>query len=205
VTETTSVAAEDPVRAQLLEAAGRVFARKGFAGTKIQDIVREAGLSTGAVYGRFASKDELLREAVTAMSARVGHLGDGGRRVADLIRRGATLTDAALSADEAVRLEAFVAARREPDVAAALAEAQAGWREAIQPLVDAAVVDGTVAGDVDPEAVLFFVRTLNLGLLLQRAAGITRPEPSSWAALVDRIVASFGDHNPNPLQGDASA
>jgi AcrR family transcriptional regulator len=201
VTE-TSVAA-DPVRVQLLEAAARVFARKGFAGTKIQDIVREAGLSTGAVYGRFASKDELLREAVTAMSARVGHLGDGGRRVADLIRRGASLTDAPLSADEAVRLEAFVAARREPDVAAALAEAQAGWRAAIQPLVDAAAGDGTVAADVDPEAVLFFVRTLNLGLLLQRAAGITRPDPEAWKQLVDRIVASFGD--PNLTPGDASA
>jgi TetR/AcrR family transcriptional regulator, repressor for uid operon len=190
---TDASVAADPVRVQLLEAAARVFARKGFAGTKIQDIVREAGLSTGAVYGRFASKDELLREAVTAMSARVGHLGDGGQRVAELIRRGATLTDAPLSADEAVRLEAFVAARREADVAAALAEAQAVWREAIQPLVDAAVADGTVAGDVDPEAVLFFVRTLNLGLLLQRAAAIAPPDPESWRQLVDRIVASFGE------------
>ena len=195
--------AADPVRAQLLEAAARVFARKGFAGTKIQDIVREAGLSTGAVYGRFASKDELLREAVTAMSARVGHLGDSGRRVADLIRRGASLTDAPLTADEAVRLEAFVAARREPDVAAALGEAQVRWREAIQPLVDAAAGDGTVAADVDPEAVLFFVRTLNLGLLLQRAAGSTRPDDAAWSQLVDRIVASFGD--PTPSSGDPSA
>jgi AcrR family transcriptional regulator len=44
---------DDPVRSRLLAAAARVFARQGYEGTKIMDVVREAGLSTGAVYGRF--------------------------------------------------------------------------------------------------------------------------------------------------------
>ena len=38
----------DPLRDQLLEAAGRVFATKGYDGTKIMDIVKAAGLSSGA-------------------------------------------------------------------------------------------------------------------------------------------------------------
>ncbi len=50
--------------AQLLDAAAQVFASKGYDGTKIMDIVKAAGLSSGAVYGRFASKDELLMEAI---------------------------------------------------------------------------------------------------------------------------------------------
>ena len=56
--------AEDPLRIQLLDAAAKVFASKGYYGTKIMDIVKAAGLSSGAVYGRFASKDELLMEAI---------------------------------------------------------------------------------------------------------------------------------------------
>ncbi len=56
----------DPLRDQLLEAAGRVFASKGYDGTKIMDIVKESGLSSGAVYGRFTSKDDLLLAAVIA-------------------------------------------------------------------------------------------------------------------------------------------
>ena len=187
---------DDPLREQLLDAAARVFARQGYAGTKIQDIVREAGLSTGAVYGRFRSKDELLREAVIRRSNRVASLGHlKGIRVADLIQRGAALSNKPLTDDEAVRLEAFVTARREPDVAAAVEEAQSAWRAAIQPLVDAALEDGTVAADVDPQAVLYFVRTMHLGLLLQRAAGLPAPEESSWRYLVGRMVASFGDPN----------
>jgi AcrR family transcriptional regulator len=186
--------AEDPLRTQLLEAAARVFSAKGYAGTKIHDIVREAGLSTGAVYGRFRSKDELLREAVVSHAQRFSHLGiPRDVRVAELILRLAALSDAPLRDAEAVRLEAFVAARREPEVAAAVDEAQRQWRSAVQPLVDAALADGTVAAGVDPEAVLFFVRTMALGLLLQRGAGITGPDPAGWDALVHRMVASFGD------------
>lgn len=197
---------DDPLRAQLLDAAARVFARQGYSGTRIQDIVRESGLSTGAAYGRFRSKDHLLREAVIARTGRVAHLGNtAGGRVADLIQRAARLSGDPLTDDEAVRLEAFVTSRREPDVAEAVAEAQAGWRSAIQPVVDAAVADGTVAADVDPEAVLYFVRTLHLGLLLQRAAGISGPDPDSWAELVHRIVASFGDPDRTPDPEGTSA
>jgi AcrR family transcriptional regulator len=186
--------AEDPLRTQLLEAAARVFAAKGYSGTKIGDIVREAGLSTGAVYGRFRSKDELLREAVIGQASRYSHLGaPKGWRVAELIQRLAAISDAPLNDAEAVRLEAFVTARREPDVAAAVREAQQHWRTTVQPLVDAALADGTVAEGVDPEAVLFFVRTMALGLLVQRGAGVVAPDPASWDALVQRIVASFGD------------
>jgi AcrR family transcriptional regulator len=184
---------EDPLRAQLLDAAARVFARQGYDGTKIQDIVREAGLSTGAVYGRFRSKHELLREAVVRRAATAIRLGaDGIDRVADLITRLASINTAPLTDAEAVRLEAYVAARREPEVATALGEAHAQYRAAVRPLVKAAVADGTVAPDVDPEAVLYLVRTLHLGLLLQRGAGIPAPDAAGWDELVNRIVASFG-------------
>src|SRR5581483_146523 len=146
--------------------------------------------------GRFRSKDELLREAVIRRSNRVADLGHfKDIRVAELIRRGAALSRKPLTDDEAVRLEAFVTARREPDVAAAVKEAQENWRDRIQPLVDAAVADGTVAAGVDPEAVLYFVRTMRLGLLLQRAAGLPAPDASAWRDLVTRMVASFGDPN----------
>lgn len=185
---------DDPLRAQLLDAARRVFARQGYDGSRIGDIVREAGLSTGAVYGRFRSKGELLREAVVGHAATGARLGESTQRVSDLIVRAAAWSDAPLSLDEAVRLEAHVAARREPEVARALEEAQECWRQSIEPLVQHALADGTVAPDMDPEAVLAFTRTLALGLLLQRAAGTKAPDPTSWNELIGRVVASFGSH-----------
>jgi AcrR family transcriptional regulator len=196
-----SLQEDDALREQLLDAAARVFAQKGYAGTKIQDIVREAGLSTGAVYGRFGSKHELLREAVVRRTANVVRFGtDGVERVADLITRLAGVHGAPLTDVEAVRLEAYVAARREAEVAEAIADAHARWRAAVQPLVDAALADGTVAADVDPEALLYFLRTVHLGLLLQRGAAVVAPDADAWHALISRIVASFGagDQRSNP-------
>ena len=58
--------------------------------SKIMDIVRESGLSTGAVYGRFRSKNDLLREAIVTASAGVARLGtEDVDRVGDLIAAGA--------------------------------------------------------------------------------------------------------------------
>jgi AcrR family transcriptional regulator len=183
----------DELRERLLRAAAAVFARQGYDGTKIMDVVRESGLSTGAVYGRFRSKNDLLREAVVSRASRAARLGtEGVQRVADLIAGGVAHPSAPLGDPEALRLEAYVTARREPEVAEALAEANRRWREALAPLVDAASRDGTVADDVDPEAVLFLVRILNLGLLLHRGSGLASPDEGSWQALVARIVASFG-------------
>jgi TetR/AcrR family transcriptional regulator, fatty acid metabolism regulator protein len=45
----------------LLEAAVRVFARKGFHAARVGDIAAEAGVAHGLLYHYFKSKDELLK------------------------------------------------------------------------------------------------------------------------------------------------
>src|SRR5580698_1667629 len=50
----------DARRDQILNAARRCFLRDGFHGTSMQDLFAEAGLSSGAVYRYFASKDDLI-------------------------------------------------------------------------------------------------------------------------------------------------
>ena len=47
-------------RHEIAQAALRCFARNGFAATSMADIIAESGLSAGAIYGHFASKDELM-------------------------------------------------------------------------------------------------------------------------------------------------
>src|SRR6185312_7289047 len=50
----------DARREQILSAAKRCFVRNGFHETSMQDLFAEAGLSAGAVYSYFASKDEVI-------------------------------------------------------------------------------------------------------------------------------------------------
>ena len=52
-------------RQQILDAAVRVFARKGFHLARVADIAREAGVAYGLVYHYFRNKEDLL-EAIFA-------------------------------------------------------------------------------------------------------------------------------------------
>ena len=47
-------------RRQIVEAAMRSFLRSGFQGSSMSDIIAESGLSTGAIYGHFAGKSEIV-------------------------------------------------------------------------------------------------------------------------------------------------
>lgn len=53
-------------RAQILEAAWGCFQKEGLHATTMDDIIRASGLSAGAVYSYFPSKDQLIMAAVTA-------------------------------------------------------------------------------------------------------------------------------------------
>ncbi|MEU8569743.1 TetR/AcrR family transcriptional regulator [Streptomyces pathocidini] len=51
-----------PVPQRLLAAATRLFADRGYDRTSVQDIVEAAGVTKGALYHYFGSKDDLLHE-----------------------------------------------------------------------------------------------------------------------------------------------
>lgn len=50
----------DARRRQILDGAALCFARGGFHATSMQDVLKEIGLSAGAVYRYFSGKDELI-------------------------------------------------------------------------------------------------------------------------------------------------
>jgi AcrR family transcriptional regulator len=88
---------------ELLDAALAVFAEKGFAAARLEDIASRAGVSKGTIYLYYKSKEEILRALIKAiplaMVERVSQsaLGEGGtpeemlRRVLQMI--GAAIRD----------------------------------------------------------------------------------------------------------------
>lgn len=58
------------VEREVLEKAAEVFARKGFAGTNLQDVADELGLSRGAIYYYYKDKDALLSALVEDVAVR---------------------------------------------------------------------------------------------------------------------------------------
>jgi len=76
----------DPRRRAILEHARPHFIREGFAGTKIEPIAREAGVSTATLYGFFAGKAELFDAVIEDTADGFGRTLDGLRRIDGLPR-----------------------------------------------------------------------------------------------------------------------
>ena len=51
-------------KAKIIEAAGRLFARKGLKGVTVREIAKDAQTHLGALNYHFRSKDELYREVL---------------------------------------------------------------------------------------------------------------------------------------------
>ncbi|MBV6758079.1 MULTISPECIES: SACE_7040 family transcriptional regulator [Rhodococcus] len=76
-------------RRQLLDAAARLIAERGFLGVRLEDLGSAAGISGPAVYRHFPNKDAVLVELLVGISTR---LFEGG----SLVAAEATSPDAAL-------------------------------------------------------------------------------------------------------------
>jgi AcrR family transcriptional regulator len=74
-------------RRHLLDAAARVFAKRGYRGASVEEISSEAGYTIGALYSNFAGKEEVL---LALLEQRVAQIGE---RIVMAARQGDTPTD----------------------------------------------------------------------------------------------------------------
>jgi len=82
-------------RRVLLEAAVRVFARRGFHAARVGDIAEEAGVAHGLLYHYFSSKEEVLetifRETWTDLLAAVRDVEESGEPAQEQLRQVAAI------------------------------------------------------------------------------------------------------------------
>src|SRR5580765_794757 len=62
-------AAKDATHERIVSVASRAIRRSGYAGTGVADIMKEAGLTHGAFYAHFASREAMLAEAASRACA----------------------------------------------------------------------------------------------------------------------------------------
>jgi len=166
-------------RQQILRAAAACFARRGFHGTRVQDICREAGLSPGGLYRYFASKEEIIRAMAEegerrdlAILEEARSLG-GAREVAHTLLR-AFLRRVEEGGLEVVCLdvELVAEATRNPQVAEVLRNSLRRLQEAAAGLVREAQRRGELDPALDAKAVAQVLVAIFQGLVMQRALGI---------------------------------
>ena len=191
--------------ARLVTAAAQVFAERGYDGAGVQEIARRAGLTTGAIYSRFSGKAELLAEAIRTFTSDefdelfAEHAFEG--RITDILATvGSHLVTRPPSPGQAILLEAFVAARRDPEVAELLRQILAERASRLGGMVDASKQSGLIDPDIDTASVVHLAHAVGLGFLLFEAVGFPNPAPGDWDAVIDRVIGSMAAPTPtDPL------
>lgn len=185
--------AGDPTRDRLLTAAAEVFAEKGYDGAGVQEIARRAGFTTGAIYGRFRGKAQLLLAAMEANSHDefeelfADHRFEG--RATDILTTvGAHLVTDEFDSGQALLLEAFVAGRRDPEVAGMLRRIIEERTVSLTALVDEAKSTGAIDPALDTRSIVRFCHAVALGFLLFGAIDLDRPDAVPWETLIARLV-----------------
>ncbi|MBZ0231902.1 MAG: TetR/AcrR family transcriptional regulator, partial [Deltaproteobacteria bacterium] len=139
-------------RDAILEAAEAEFADRGYAATRMQDIARRAGMSVGALYRYFDSKEAIFGSMVRRSSDRaVEQLSAAGAGAKDLSLRIGDLVESMFRFIEDHRAM-FLVLRQQPEVAHAQCEAMAGQsdsgRERILAVYREAIADGVATGEL---------------------------------------------------------
>jgi len=181
-------------RDRLLRAAADVFAERGYDGTRVADIAAAAGVSNGALYSHFASKAELLVDALRTHGRRElaeMFAADPNRSVTDLLLVIGRRLPRRPDARGYLLVEALVAARRDEEVARPMRDYVGERADWLADLMRVAQASDEIDPDLSPDALAHFC------LLLAMGSALVTPElhavsTEEWAALLGRVVAGLG-------------
>jgi AcrR family transcriptional regulator len=185
------------IRVRLLAAARTVFLRAGYHGASLDEVVRIAGLTKGAVYSRFASKAELflalLEERVTMRNAEVRKAADAGAGGVDAMFRQWLDRTRGDEAWALLVLEFRIAASRDRELNARYAAIHGRVVAAVAEQAALAAKAGNRELEFPPEVIARAGLGFSNGLLLEQAAGARISDALAEqinARLFDAMVAS---------------
>jgi AcrR family transcriptional regulator len=180
-------------RAALVEVAADLFAERGYVQSSVRDIARRSELSSGAIYGHFRSKADLLAEAIRMRIADELEAESMGLGDVDYVE---TLTRLAQELPQRRRLRALIvqgaaAAQTDEETRTRLRDEQLShldtWLEGYERDRDRMGIHPSV----DMQAALLYTWATELGLGVLESFGIEPASTDGWAEVQNRLARSL--------------
>jgi len=183
-------------RNEILDAALAAFARHGFQEATIQDIAKEAGLSHGAIYRYFTSKDDIIeavashrRQSRDERFARAERGAEPGEELLGVLRNYILMHGRPEHEDHArLRLEVLRAAVRNPRVLAVLLD---GWEDVVgrfSEIVRREQEQGVINPALDAASVARVITALHDGIYIHQTI-----EPSLDTSAFFEVIGALLD------------
>jgi AcrR family transcriptional regulator len=181
-------------RAALIELAAELFAEQGYAETSIRDIARQGRLTSGAIYGHFRNKADLLAAAInerTAEELEAQSMGVSGEP--DYVE---SLTRLSAEYPKRRRLRALIvqgaaAAQTDEETRERLREEQLShlnaWIAGYERDRDVMGIDPSV----DLRTAVIYTWAVEVGLGVLEGVGIEPRSRKAWADMANRFARSL--------------
>lgn len=191
-----------PTRAQtrqrLLQAAGEVFAQRGYDGASLDDVATAAGLTKGAVYSSFAGKDDLfyalMRERIDERLALVTEAVERQATVGEITRdAGSGLAQLMLSQREwhLLFIEFWARAVRDPGLHDEFARERRSVRGLIAQFLEARAAETEVNLPAPADQLAVAVLALSNGIAIEHLADPDTVDPSIFGVALGLLLDSL--------------
>lgn len=173
----------EETRTRIMDAAEACFAQQGYSATGVAEVCERAGLSKGAFYHHFASKQalfvELLNRWLSRLEAQWQGTGSLASNAPEKLHAMAGMIGAIFRQAKGqfpIFLEFWTQAQRDPVLWEATIAPYRRYRGLFAAMIEEGIAQGNLA-PVDPDLAAQVIVSLAVGLLLQ---GLLDPEGANW-------------------------
>lgn len=163
----------EATRTRIVEAAERAFAQQGFDASSVASICRSAGVTKGAFYHHFTSKQdlflELLRRWLKRLDDQMTKLREDTASIPKQLISMTDLLQEVIQATEnqfPIYFEFWTHAMRDPSIRQELINPFYRYQELFTAMVSKGVSDGSLK-DIHPETTARLILAIAMGLLIQ--------------------------------------
>jgi AcrR family transcriptional regulator len=180
-------------REQILTAARACFLRNGLHTTSMQDLIKEAGLSVGAVYRYFRSKNEIISAiadgVVGGITRRLEAIAEAELPLSEAMGRVLEVVDEQLQPGGAfpLAMQMWAEASLDPAIGEIVRRRYVDIRAVFRVLAVRAAERGELAAGADPDAVAAALYGMVPGYAVQRAL-IGSPDRETYLAGVRALI-----------------
>jgi AcrR family transcriptional regulator len=174
-----------------VRSAAELFVEEGYGAVSVRDLARRTHLTSGAIYGHFRNKADLL---VATIADRIASELEGPRGTADnfsgyISRQWKTYRSR--TAMRALLVEGAAAARIDDDVREELAELLSTKLDEWRAIYHEVQISEKMDPEVDMDTLVVMLVAVELGVGVMESIGIDLPKPAAWARTVERLLTSL--------------
>jgi AcrR family transcriptional regulator len=179
-------------RKRIIGAAMILFAQSGYQVTSVAHICDSAGVSKGAFYHHFPSKQDVFRQAMEewleTINVQITQAREAGISVPEALAQMATFMPGVYQAATEglpMFLEFLTQAYREPELLEAMTSPTHYYRELFSDMVEDGIAEGSLR-EMDTDTASRVIVGLAMGLLLQ---GLVDPKGADWPQVASEGIS----------------